>query len=139
MSGGSFNYAYSHVRAFSESLHDKLHDDPPAEAGVEARLRAVQAEAARFAEVMRAVEWYYSCDIGEDTLMARLDAAAPPTKPAVVPERKLRESETRHLNLLLDLQRLMDDQPTLCNFPEVEQLRVRIAGIPVKGDSDADR
>jgi hypothetical protein len=49
--------------------------------------------------------------------------------PATVPEYKLRESETRYNNLLLDLQRVMDDEPTLCNFPEVEQLRARIAGV----------
>lgn len=50
--------------------------------------------------------------------------------PATVPEHKLRESETRYTNLLLDLQRVMDDEPTLCEIPEVEQLRARIAGVP---------
>lgn len=53
--------------------------------------------------------------------------------PDVAPAYKLRESETRYMNLLLDLQRVMDDQPTICNFPEVEQLRARIAGVKASG------
>lgn len=58
--------------------------------------------------------------------------------PATVPEHKLRESETRYNNLLLDLQRVMNDEPTLCNFPEVEQLHARIAGVAACGNTPYD-
>lgn len=72
MSGGSFGHAYIHVRSFAEALDDKMQDEPP-EPEIDAALRAVSAQAAKFAEVMRAVEWYYSCDIGPETLLERLE------------------------------------------------------------------
>lgn len=50
-------------------------------------------------------------------------------QPDNVPRYQLQQSETRYMNLLLDLQRVMDDQPTICNIPEVEQLRARIGGV----------
>lgn len=72
MSGGSFGHAYIHVRSFGQALDDKMQDEPP-EPEIAAALQAVSAQALKFAEVMRAVEWYYSCDIGPETLLERLE------------------------------------------------------------------
>ncbi len=75
MSGGSFGYAYIHVRSFGEALDDKMQDEPerPEPPEIEAALRAVVVQAEKFSEVMRAVEWYYSADIGPETLLERLE------------------------------------------------------------------
>jgi hypothetical protein len=81
MSGGSFNYAYNRVNEFAEELEDRIirrfeknrWGEEPYDYNDETidHMREIVIEAKRFAEVMRAVEWLYSCDIGEDTFMER--------------------------------------------------------------------
>ena len=87
MSGGSFNYAYSRVNLFAEALEQRIIDrfkknqwgETPNDWSDEVidRMRDIQIEAERFAEVMRAVEWLYSSDIGEDTFMERSAVISP--------------------------------------------------------------
>lgn len=88
MSGGSFQYAYSTVERFAEDLEisldkdleislDVSHDDDAEELNcwnpktIE-QLRRIVADARDFAKVMKAVEWLYSADIGEDTFFRHL-------------------------------------------------------------------
>lgn len=71
MSGGAFNYAYTCVRLFAEKLDLRLQDEPETPE-VHAALVAVVKQAEQFADVMRAVEWYYSGDTGEDSLLRAL-------------------------------------------------------------------
>jgi hypothetical protein len=78
MSGGSFNFAYIRVQNFADELEQMLDDSgkeraqysgwidyhptfPPDE---QETLRPIVAQARKFAEVMRAVEWLVSADSG---------------------------------------------------------------------------
>lgn len=57
----------------------------------------------------------------------------PPTDP-MVPAHKLQQAQTRHMNLLLDLGRLINGEEPLNDFSEVNQLREMLrgnAGVPV--------
>ena len=81
MSGGSFDYAYQRVKTFADDLRDKIDEnDKPDRYGdayrfspeVLAELTALAADAIRLAIRMRAAEWLYSYDIGEDTFMKRV-------------------------------------------------------------------
>ena len=78
MSGGSFNYAYSRVQDFAEALQAKIDEnDKPARHGDAPRLPAqllialagIASDARELAVKMRAAEWLYSHDIGEETFM----------------------------------------------------------------------
>jgi hypothetical protein len=89
MSGGSFNYAYSRVQDFSESLAEKIrNNNVPDEYGdvsaypveVLAVLSSVQAQTEQIAGLMRAVEWLYSGDYGPETFLERVaELLAPAT------------------------------------------------------------
>lgn len=76
MSGGSFNHAYSHVRMFADDLADKLTGrdidgsmvfDNPA---VGLKLAEIQQQAQQLAGLMRAAEWLYSGDYGDESFLA---------------------------------------------------------------------
>lgn len=79
MSGGAFNYAYSHVGIFADDLGTRLDQRDkvdewgytPNKVGDEtyARLREIEALARHVAKLMKDVEWMYSGDIGEDDLL----------------------------------------------------------------------
>lgn len=78
MSGGSFNYAYSRVQDFAEELQAKIDENeapnrhgecPGLPAYVLPELLAIAADARALATRMRAAEWLYSHDIGEETFM----------------------------------------------------------------------
>lgn len=81
MSGGSFRHAYSSVERFAEDLEISL-DVAAVDAEQEEldnfdpktikQLRRIVAEARDFAKVMKAVEWLYSGDTGEDTFFRDL-------------------------------------------------------------------
>lgn len=82
MSGGSFQYAYSHTRDFADKLADLL-DDPhgkdrdgyeksPFPPAVLAKLAEIQRLAELCAKLMKEAEWLYSCDTGDDTFMERV-------------------------------------------------------------------
>lgn len=80
MSGGSFSYAYKRVVDFADQLERRLDTtgtDEPAD--VQAALTALLADARVLAERMRAAEWYYSADIGPETLLQRLRDATDTT------------------------------------------------------------
>lgn len=74
MSGGSFNYAYSHVADFARDLRAKLDEHPEYwdDPAVLAKLREIAALAQRAADLMFEAEWLYSGDTGEDTFLARV-------------------------------------------------------------------
>lgn len=91
MSGGSFNYAYSRVQEFGETLAEKIRNNGvPDEYGdvsgyppeVLAVLTTIQAQAEQSAGLMKAVEWLYSGDYGPETFLERVaEHLAPATKP----------------------------------------------------------
>ncbi len=82
MSGGSFNYAYSHMAMFADELAQKLDDwDITDEYGYKtysfkpetlAKLREIQIAAERIAKLMREAEWLYSADTSDDSFMRRV-------------------------------------------------------------------
>ena len=79
MSGGRFNYAYSRVQVFAEDLRQKLDADEegflPATV---AKLAEIQRLAEKTAALMRAAEWLYSGDTGDESFMrevAQVEAA----------------------------------------------------------------
>ena len=83
MSGGSFNYAYSHASSFADELANKLNlfdkvndwgEKPnyfPPE--VLAKLNEIKATVEHAAKIMREVEWLYSGDTGDETFMRRIN------------------------------------------------------------------
>lgn len=90
MSGGSFNYAFSHTATFAEDLGLRLDEwDKPDRYGdypnrfeqaTRDKLREIQVLAERCAKLMKEAEWLYSSDTGEETFMARvakIEAGAP--------------------------------------------------------------
>jgi hypothetical protein len=66
MSGGSYNYAYSHMRGFCDELRERLNGDPRRERFLEL--------VERVAEAMRKVEWVDSGDCGPGDEHAHIDA-----------------------------------------------------------------
>jgi hypothetical protein len=79
MSGGSFNYAYGRVGQFAEELKAKIannnkEDDYGGKFGFSpetiALLQSIAEDAERTAKLMKAAEWLYSGDTGEDDLAA---------------------------------------------------------------------
>jgi tRNA G26 N,N-dimethylase Trm1 len=78
MSGGSFDYAFSHIENFADALERKL--DPEADGyydhefspEVIAEMRRVITEARKFGHVMHAVEWLWSGDTGEAAFLRRM-------------------------------------------------------------------
>ena len=84
MSGGSFNYAYSQVQSFSEDLVNKIDENEKPDRYGDAHrfapevlneLLALADEARRLSVRMRAAEWLYSGDIGEETFLKRIAEA----------------------------------------------------------------
>jgi hypothetical protein len=45
-------------------------------------------------------------------------------------EAKAQEERTRHMNFVLDLHRVINWEPTLCSFPEIEEVRAALASSP---------
>jgi hypothetical protein len=81
MSGGSFNFAYSRVQEFGETLAEKIRNNGvPDEYGdlsgyppeVLTVLSSIQAQAEQIAGLMKAVEWLYSGDYGPETFLERV-------------------------------------------------------------------
>lgn len=79
MSGGSFDYAYSRVEQFAEELRAKIANNGKENdhgekcefsAQTIARLQSIVEDAERTAKLMKAAEWLYSGDTGEDDLAA---------------------------------------------------------------------
>jgi len=79
MSGGSFDYAYSRVLQFAEELRAKIANNGKENdygekrefsAQTIARLQSIVEDAERTAKLMKAVEWLYSGDTGENGLAA---------------------------------------------------------------------
>ena len=79
MSGGSFDYAYSRVLHFAEELRAKIanngkEDDYGDKFGFSpqtiTRLQSIAEDAERAAKLMKAAEWLYSGDTGEDSFSA---------------------------------------------------------------------
>ncbi len=84
MSGGSFNYAYSQVQTFAEDLVNKIDEnEKPDRYGdahrfapeVLSELLVLADDARKLSLRMRAAEWLYSGDIGEETFMKRIAEA----------------------------------------------------------------
>jgi hypothetical protein len=82
VSGGSFNYAYSHVKYFSVELIAKIelrpfngdHNDCYAFSDeVTMKLREIAEIAEKTAKLMNEVEWLYSGDTGEETFMSHVN------------------------------------------------------------------
>ena len=78
MSGGSFDYAYLKVWEFSESLKNIL-DGKDEEytdqfsPEIKRALRRIQRQADEMSELMKAVEWLYSGDTGQDTFIKEIE------------------------------------------------------------------
>ena len=79
MSGGSFDYAYSRVLHFAEELKDKIsnnnkEDDYGGKFGFSpetiALLQSIVEDSERTAKLMKAAEWLYSGDTGENGFAA---------------------------------------------------------------------
>ena len=86
MSGGSFDYAYSRVLQFAEDLRAKIADNGKENdygekcefsAQTIARLQSIVEDAERTAKLMKAAEWLYSGDTGEDDLSASVLGVCP--------------------------------------------------------------
>lgn len=74
MSGGHFNYAYSHIGGFAFDLEQEIYandDDRRYDPIVVARLKRIQAILELAADLGHAVEWLYSDDYGEEYFMKR--------------------------------------------------------------------
>lgn len=81
MSGGSFNYAYARLNDFADEAEMKIAaNNAPNRWGecygmpapVLAEMRQMVKEARALAIRMRAAEWLYSGDIGEETFLKRI-------------------------------------------------------------------
>ena len=79
MSGGAFDYAYSRVLQFAEDLRAKIanngkEDDYGDKLGFSPQtitlLQSIAEDAERTAKLMKAAEWLYSGDTGEDGFAA---------------------------------------------------------------------
>jgi len=80
MSGGSFDYAFSHVDRFADELEVKL--DPAYRDGygepldfepaTVAKLREILALATCTAKLIREAEWLFSGDTGDESFMRRV-------------------------------------------------------------------
>ena len=94
MSGGSFNYAYSRVQDFCETLTERIKNNdvaneygdvcayPPEVLEV---LKTILAQAEQMTGLMKEVEWLYSGDCGPETFLERVaehlsSAAGPRTE-----------------------------------------------------------
>lgn len=80
MSGGHYDYAYLKVIEFGDCIErdltepkDWMNYSPECML----RLKQIAAEAARFAGVMKDVEWLLSGDVGEETFMKNFDPVHP--------------------------------------------------------------
>jgi hypothetical protein len=87
MSGGSFNYAYSHAEEFADKLERKLRDSAEApvrpgdeggpmtfEPAVTARLHHIALQVRQASALMKEVEWLYSGDSGDESFLQNLAA-----------------------------------------------------------------
>ena len=86
MSGGAFDYAYSRVLQFAEDLRAKIanngkEDDYGDKLGFSPQtitlLQSIAEDAERTAKLMKAAEWLYSGDTGEDDLAASVLGVCP--------------------------------------------------------------
>jgi len=73
MSGGAFDYAYSRTAQFADDLELRLGDAAQYGPDVVAKLTQLVIDARAMSEQMRAAEWLFSCDIGEETFMKRMN------------------------------------------------------------------
>jgi len=73
MSGGAFDYAYSRTAQFADDLELRLGDAAHHGPDVVARLTQLVIDARALSEQMRAAEWLFSGDIGQDTFMKWMD------------------------------------------------------------------
>jgi hypothetical protein len=83
MSGGSFNYAYSRVQDFADELALKIEGNDVRDvwgdahcfpSRVIAELSKLATDARAIADRMRAAEWLYSHDIGDETFLRWIDS-----------------------------------------------------------------
>lgn len=82
MSGGCFDYAYIKVQIFIDELScrldaferlDEWGQKPNYfEPATLAKLHEIKDKAEHTMKLMKAVEWLYSCDSGEDTFLRRV-------------------------------------------------------------------
>jgi len=102
MSGGSFNYAYSRVQDFAEELAIKIEGNDVRDtwgdaycfpSHVIAELSKLAADAKAIADRMRAAEWLYSHDIGEESFLRWIDS---PFAAADSDQMAPSERESRH-------------------------------------------
>ena len=102
MSGGSFNYAYSRVQDFADELAIKIEGNDVRDtwgdahcfpSHVIAELSKLAADAKAIADRMRAAEWLYSHDIGEEAFLRWIDS---PHAPADADQMAPSEREPRH-------------------------------------------
>jgi hypothetical protein len=86
MSGGSFDYAHIRVEQFAEELRAKIADNGKENdygekcefsAQTITRLQSIAEDADRTAKLMKAAEWLYSGDTGEDDLAASVLGVCP--------------------------------------------------------------
>lgn len=73
MSGGRFNYAYTHVHDLGESIELEVRGDADLPEDLRDQVLAVGLELQRLSTLAHAIEWYYSGDYGEDTLRKALN------------------------------------------------------------------
>jgi len=75
MSGGSFQYAYTHINLFADELEIKIKnnkDDENFNDKTIKELKFVLFQARKLSDSMKAVEWLYSDDIGEESFMEEI-------------------------------------------------------------------
>lgn len=73
MSGGSFNYAYSHVEWFADELGIRLSEKPDEfDPATMEKLREIEVLTRRTATLMKEVEWLFSQDTSPESFMARV-------------------------------------------------------------------
>lgn len=72
MSGESLDYAYRCVAQFADDLELRLGEAAEYGPDVVARLTQLVIDSRAMSRQMRAAEWLFSSDIGEDTFMERM-------------------------------------------------------------------
>ena len=102
MSGGSFNYAYSRVQDFADELAIKIDGNDVRDtwgdahcfaSHVIAELSKLATDAKVISDKMRAAEWLYSGDIGEEAFLRWIDS---PFAAADADQMAPSELESRH-------------------------------------------
>jgi hypothetical protein len=72
MSGGAFDYAYSRTAQFADDLELRLGDAAQCWPEAINNLAQLVIDARALSQRMRAAEWLFSGDIGQDTFLERM-------------------------------------------------------------------